>query len=85
MSINISIILSNDTTFEETFDCSICFENLNEINLALIGCNHILCITCLSSMLNTRHKQCPLCRKQICNIWVQNNEQSNKIIKSLHK
>lgn len=58
--------------------CSICFEELNEENIATLNCSHSFCITCLNKLFDINKNICPLCRSEIKEFY--NKEEKTKII-----
>lgn len=46
--------------YENTTNCSVCFEYTNETTI----CNHYLCLTCREIMISKHQHNCPLCRNQ---------------------
>jgi len=53
-----------------TTECSICMEDVSQINMIRLLCNHEFCINCISTYINLdgEAKYCFLCRTPITNI-----------------
>ena len=54
-------LTDNELDVEETYECSICMNNICNI---ITKCNHQFCLECLSENFNISNK-CPICRKEI--------------------
>lgn len=63
---------------EEECDCCICLETREIDRICLINCQHKFCVTCINQHLQ-RKSSCPLCRTQITDIQVRNNEVRSEI------
>lgn len=67
--------IHDETTSQENVDCTICFENVSSKSIVKLGCKHLFCAQCITSILKlTREKRCcPLCRVSIQKIEIQSN------------
>jgi hypothetical protein len=47
--------------------CSICLQTFTKTNVIELECGHILHEECLQSLIQSRNRKCPLCKKIITN------------------
>ena len=45
--------------------CSICLEKFTKTIVIELECGHVLHEKCLKSLIKSRNRKCPLCRKRI--------------------
>jgi len=45
-------------------DCPCCFEDITNKNIAVLKCNHLLCISCVGRIKNINNL-CPICREPL--------------------
>lgn len=46
--------------------CPVCDELISNRDILALGCGHILCQDCITTLLNTtKMKECPLCKQRI--------------------
>lgn len=63
--------------------CSICLEQLKELDMVLLNCNHIFHEICCKNWLVYKHNTCPMCREIVkiekTNIekCIENNTENN--------
>ena len=60
------------------YECPICYGNLN-LNDSMIctECNHIFHYKCIKLAIEKNILQCPLCRRSLRNIYINNNDNIN--------
>ena len=57
-------------------ECPVCFDEFSICKMMVSSCNHHLCTTCTSGILeNTNKVTCPLCRKE-CDVLKTENIES---------
>lgn len=75
----------------EEFDCPICYTSVCKWDAIHLNCTHSFCGSCISSHLDTLHKNhallpsCALCRNEYTAFEIPNPEMSNKIEMMLRK
>ena len=66
---NIKIITIQNVNLEQTYECSICYENNSIEKSTITDCNHSFCIECMISYCKSRQTTnnvpCPMCRHDI--------------------
>ena len=82
--INLNVIKSEKTINETSIECSICYEDINFINVGKFNCNHKLCVTCICGIIITRKNtnttiNCPICRLNITTVKCNGDQQIQKI------
>ena len=45
-------------------DCPCCYEEITNNNLAVLVCDHLLCISCVAQ-IKGRNSECPMCRETL--------------------
>lgn len=61
---------------EEPFECSVCYEEVQNAKIVKLGCNHEFCTSCIGTHIGqtkTAAVLCPLCRGEITTISVCSN------------
>lgn len=76
--ININFNIEEFTISEEERNCCICMEQRETQQFCRLNCQHLYCVTCINSHLE-RNNSCPLCRTNITNIQIQNDNARNQI------
>ena len=80
-------ITKEEIDINGVFDCSICYETQEKINVCVTGCNHVFCINCVTSYCKTRQSKpnipCPMCRDDIKELKFSNESVVNNTILSL--
>jgi NAD-dependent SIR2 family protein deacetylase len=69
-----------------SFECSICYNTIEEKDCASFECKHEYCIDCIEQLVKKKHTSCPYCREEIKNITCHSDEsyhKLNKLINSL--
>jgi hypothetical protein len=56
---------------QESGNCAICFEDLNDKTYVYLNCSHEFCKTCIKNCIRTRYIKCSLCRADITEIHTQ--------------
>jgi len=72
------LVVTDMEIIEEEKDCCVCQEERENTDICRLNCAHTFCLQCIKSVMNTQ-KKCPLCRAEICQIIVQNEENKVKI------
>lgn len=75
--LKLTLSLEAKTEPDNVLQCSICYEDKKKTEFANLSCHHCFCGDCMISMMRTRiHAElhCPLCRKPIEHIQLQNQE-----------
>lgn len=62
------------TEKEKEEDCGICYELTKETDMIKLNCGHIFCGQCIKGCLMASKTSCAMCRCQIKNISVKNQE-----------
>lgn len=57
----------DDVVLEEECTCSVC-RNIDFLPLKSFKCDHYICISCTTGILDTAHRQCPLCRQSFIEV-----------------
>lgn len=57
--------LENSENINKEEKCSICLENLDDINIKKTNCNHLFHKQCIYEWINNNKTTCPLCRENI--------------------
>jgi hypothetical protein len=72
---NIQININKFPISEEDKNCCICMEFKETSQICNVNCNHKFCGQCISTYIrrNIQEPCCPLCRNNITNISVQND------------
>jgi len=71
-----------------TCECSICYSIINDDNLLLTECNHAFCIHCFKQYIISKKTQqilCPMCRQNVNNINILNEQEIKEIQNLLHQ
>jgi hypothetical protein len=58
---------------EGPFECSVCYEEVQDAKIIKLGCNHEFCVSCVSTHIcktKTADVLCPLCRGEIKTITI---------------
>lgn len=83
-SININVIKLEKTINETSIECSVCYEDINLINMCEFNCNHKLCGKCLCGIITSRKNtnttiKCPMCRLNITTVNCNDDQQIKTI------
>ena len=72
-----------------SFNCSICFEDIQEQEICSLECNHQFCKNCIDNILKTNNKKCAnytqllnLLNDESYNVIIYNYEQNTKCMLS---
>ena len=49
----------------KTDECPICYDKLEDINVATTKCGHSICLQCMMEYLKRNNTKCPLCREKL--------------------
>jgi len=79
---NINIHLQNFNLTDEERQCCICMEERQTEEICRLNCQHSFCVECTYQHLQTNHT-CPICRTTISDLYVQNNDASDRLNLSL--
>jgi hypothetical protein len=67
-------------TYNHT-ECPVCLSHINEDFMVAMDCHHALCQICMCTCLKVRRDMsCPLCRKTITTVYVNNEVQSDFVL-----
>jgi hypothetical protein len=78
----LEIVVDINLNIDKTeIDCCICMEDKNDIDMCLLSCKHIFCISCIKKSFVIK-QECPLCRRNINKVYVTNGENREKLIKT---
>ena len=60
--------------------CAVCLETSSRAEFKTLGCNHRFHQNCLQSMLNNGQRTCPLCRTNINDSWLEEQQMAEFFI-----
>jgi hypothetical protein len=66
----------------EDYCCGICSDVFTKETLPTLGCNHTLCVVCITGQIKARTKsciKCPYCREEVTKISIKNDGVRNQI------
>jgi hypothetical protein len=69
-------LVQNDASEADDYCCGICADELKKETLPTLGCDHTLCLECITGQIKARTKsciRCPYCREEVKQISVQDN------------
>lgn len=75
-------LVQNDASEADDYCCGICADELKKETLPTLGCNHTLCLECITGQIKARTKsciRCPYCREEVTQISVGDQEVRNQI------
>jgi hypothetical protein len=55
-------------------ECPICYDEIDHLRTAILGCQHEFCRPCLEKHIEINKMKCPMCRGEIQNITVRHTE-----------
>jgi hypothetical protein len=78
---NIILYSEPPQSTEQIFDCCICYESCNNLNIIKLKCNHELCKDCCIKVIDKTksYNNCPLCREPITELKVNNSIVENEM------
>lgn len=77
------LIPSNEESSDVLLECSICYEDVFDINTVSLGCQHEFCNGCLIQHIRQNPKNCPMCREPIKGIITKLRESFDEITEIL--
>jgi hypothetical protein len=80
-TIKMNFVSSYNEQSDNTFDCPICLDCIDQNDGVKLNCSHLFCSTCISQLvkLNTNDITCALCRENITAINVTSNDVCEKL------
>ena len=63
--------------------CAVCLETSSRTHFKTLGCNHRFHGHCLQSMLKNGQRSCPLCRKNINDSWLKEQQMAQFFISNV--
>lgn len=72
------VVVPDMAITEEEKHCCVCQEDRENTDICRLICMHTFCGDCVKNVMD-RQKICPLCRAEISEIYVQNEENKLKI------
>jgi hypothetical protein len=80
---SIQIVVNSSKFIKNTdvMECPVCYDEC--CNMIVTDCNHSYCQPCISSYINTVNKNilpCPLCRKNVKNVYVFSETSSDLML-----
>jgi hypothetical protein len=61
-----------DEPCDESDECPICYENINNETFVKLNCSHKYCKKCIKGCLNSNFFKCSMCREPITHIYTHN-------------
>jgi hypothetical protein len=71
--------LVEDEVLEGVLECPICYEEVDHLRIAILGCCHEFCRPCLEKHIEINKMKCPMCRGEIQQITVRQGEDYDAI------
>ncbi len=71
--------LVEDEDLSGVLECPICYEEVDHIRTAMLGCCHEFCRPCLEQHIEKNKMKCPMCRGEIQQITVRQAEDYDAI------
>jgi hypothetical protein len=75
-------LIRADASEADDYCCGICSDVFTKETLPTLGCNHTLCVVCITGQIKARTKsciKCPYCRKEVTQISIKNDGVRNQI------